>query len=306
MLPDNIRLKAARVVANLESGAIAETDVELLLIWLREAADSQSVFREIAHFVAHPKRDCGQTFEALYRLHCRWRAYSAYQYKKQPLDLRSPFERWFVDFLLYQIDEIGSQALQKKTGLSRKAARRLINESFRETKGSYTCTQPASQTLLAVINETFSFIKVSTLYEQAQVMESFADTLLGAGLIAARDKLDAHAKKILLCLLALMNKRTFHIGKDVIGRTLLTAPVDGFGKLQSLELRGHLTISDFPGILFTLVTTDLAPADWVHAELLIQKETNLKGHYWTVFDEEAHVQAKQRDGRFVLSKYEQA
>lgn len=306
MLPDNVRLKAAQVVSAFRGGAVSEKDVELLLIWLREAAPDASAFREIAHFVAHPKRNCGETFEALYKLYCRWRAYSLYQYKKQQLDLTSSFERWFVDFLLYQIDEIGSQALQQKLGLSRKAARRLIDSSFRETKASYSCAQPPSQDLVRLITEAFSFIKVSTLYDQEQVLGSFFDTLLAVGLISDRQQLEPQSKKILLCLLALMNKRTFHIGKNVIGHTTLTAPVDSFGKLQALELRGQINIPAFPGILFTLVKTDLAPTDWIHEELLVKKETNLKGHYWTVFDEEAHVQATDKEGRFVLNKHEQA
>jgi hypothetical protein len=306
MLPDNLRPKAARVVADFERGSVSERDVELLLIWLREVADPSSAFREIAHFIAHSKRDCGETFEALYKLYCRWRAYSLYQHKKQQLDLSSPLEQWFIDFLLYQTDELGSAVLEQKIGLSRKAARRLINDSFQKTKGSYSWVAPRSGPLVTLINEAFSFIRVSTLYDQNQVLESFFATLEKAGLISSRAKLHTQSRKILLCLLALMSKRTFHIGKDVIGHTILTAPVDGFGKMQPLELRGHIKVPAFPGILVTLIQTDLNSPDWVHPELLIQKETNLKGHYWTVFDEAAYVQATEKEGRFVLSKHEQA
>lgn len=304
MLPDNVKLKASRVVAAIEGGSVSEGNIELLMIWLRETAPNDSAFREIAHFVAHAKRNSGQTFEALYKLYCRWRAYSLYQYKKQHLDLHLLVDKWFVDFLLYQMDELGSKVLKQKHGFSLKAARQLIERAFRKDSGGYRCTQ--SPQLIGLVQEAFSFIKVSPLYSKEQVLSSFRDTLLSAGLMSRRDQLDAHLNKVLLCILLLMNKRTFHIGKDVIGETTLTAPVDGFGKLQPLELRGLIKIPEFPGIIVTLVTTDLAPADWVHPQLLIEKETNLKGHFWTTFDEQAHVQATEQEGRFVLARQEQA
>lgn len=302
-LPADIFYKARDIVEKFARGELCSNDVELLLIWLREFSAKNSPFREISHFVAHPKRDCGNTFDALYSLYCRWRAYSEHQYKKQPLDLESPLEKWFYDFLLFQLDEVESKKLKQNYGFSRKQAKRIVRENFSDHKGIYRCTKPQSQELAAILQEAFSFIKVAALYDKNESVESWLNTLEGHRLIDDRKEWTEHLDKILLCFLVLMNKRTFHLGVQTFGETRLTAPNDGFGQLQPLELRGHIQVPDLPGIVVTLVTTDLNPIDWVLPDLLVQRETNIKGHYWTVFDEDSSIQAKETVDGFRLTRF---
>lgn len=302
-LPADMFHKAREVLDKFAQGEIRSYDVELLLIWLRDFSAKKSPFREISHFVAHTKRDCGNTFDALYKLYCRLRAYSDHQHRKQPLDLTKPLEKWFFDFLQFQLDEVESSKLKQRYGFSRKQGKRIVRESFSEHKGIYNCTKPQSPQLMAILQEAFSFIKAAPLYEKGEIIESWLITLEDLHLIDDRKSWTKHLDKIFLCFLVLMNKRTFHLGRETFGQTRLAAPNDEFGQLRPLVLRGHIQVPELPESLVTLVTTDLKPRDWVSPDLLVERETNVKGHLWTAFDDDALIQARETEDGFRLTRF---
>ncbi|TDP26153.1 hypothetical protein DEU29_1562 [Idiomarina aquatica] len=285
MLPKAIEAKAIEAIQRMERGCFSEDDIELLLIRLREYSNAKSIFREISHFIAHHKRDSGLTFLSLYRVYCRMRAYGEFQYHKKPLDLSSPIDKWFYDFVLFQLDEIESHVLKKKYGFSRKQAKRIFKEFFSEERNGYSYTKSPSKDLVNIVNEASSFIKIKPLFSPSEIVSSFTETFKSLGLLQDTKSFEAQSDKLILGLLVLMHKREFHIGKDVFGKTELDFPADGFGKLKKLELKGTIQVPDLAAIGVTLIETSLDFDTWCEPDLLVQKETNIKGHYWTVFDE---------------------
>ncbi|MFA5924564.1 MAG: hypothetical protein WC856_25300 [Methylococcaceae bacterium] len=203
MLPQAIEIKAKSVIAQIENGTFCEDDIELLLIRLREYSSPKSIFREISHFIAHHKRDSGLTFLSLYQLYCRMRAYNEFQYLKKSLDLSATFEKWFYDFVLFQLDEIDSQKLKKKYGFSRKRAKQIFKSSFDEAKDGYTCKSAPDHELVNIVNEASSFIKVKPLFNNSEIISSFVETLLALNLISTSEKIEAHSDEIIVCLLLL-------------------------------------------------------------------------------------------------------
>lgn len=289
MLPKAIAIKAKEAIQRIEQGSFSEDDIELLLIRLREYADAKSIFREISHFIAHHKRDSGLTFLSLYKVYCRMRAYGEFQYHKKHLDLNNPIEKWFYDFIVFQLDEIESHVLKKKYGFSRKEAKRVFKSYFFEEKDGYRLSKAANQDLINIVNEASSFIKIQPLFSCDEVLSSFFGTLKNLGLIRAQGDFVKQSDRLILSLLVLMHKREFHIGKDVFGKTEIDCPADGFGKLKNLELRGTIQVPNLVAIVITLIDTSLDCASWCNPELFIQKETNIKGHFWAVFDESADL-----------------
>jgi hypothetical protein len=130
MIPMTIKSKALDFVSNIENGDVSSNEIELLLIWLREYTESTSIFKEVAHFMGHPKRDSGQVFSSLYKLYCRFSAYELYQYKKEKIDLVAPITQWFYDFVIDQLDSCDSRSLKKKYGYSRKEAKKRFRSCF--------------------------------------------------------------------------------------------------------------------------------------------------------------------------------
>ena len=289
MLPKAIEIKAKEAIQRIEQGAFSEDDIELLLIRLREYADAKSIFREISHFIAHHKRDSGQTFLSLYKVYCRMRAYGEFQYNKKHLDLNGPIEKWFYDFIVFQLDEIESHVLKKKYGFSRKEAKRVFTSFFFEEKDVYRLSKAVNQDLINIVNEASSFIKIQPLFSRDEMLSSFFGTLKNLGLIKDQGDFDKQSDRLILSLLVLMHKREFHIGKDVFGKAEIDCPADGFGKLKNLELRGTIQVPNLVAIVVTLIDTSLDCASWCDPELFVQKETNFKGHFWTVFDESADL-----------------
>ena len=259
------------------------------MIDLREYADTKSVFREIAHFIAHHKRDSGLTFFSLYRVYCRMRAYGEFQYNKKHLDLHKPIEKWFYDFVLFQLDEIESQILKKKYGFSRKHAKKIFKSFFAEEKDNYIWIKTIDEELVTILNEASIFIKIKPLFSCNEIVSSFSETFKKLELLSDSSIFERQSKKLILSLLALMHKREFHIGTDVFGKIEVDFPPDGFGKPKTLELRGTIQIPDLTAIVVTLIETSQAFEDWGESNLLVEKETSIKGSYWTVFDKSADI-----------------
>jgi hypothetical protein len=281
MLPRVIEVKAKKVIQKIEQGFFSEDDIKLLLIDLREYADTKSIFREIAHFIAHHKRDSGLTFFSLYRVYCRMRAYGEFQYNKKQLDLHKPIEKWFYDFVLFQLDEIESQILKKKYGFSRKHAKKIFKSFFAE--------ETVNEELENILNEASSSIKIKPLFSCNEIVSSFSETFKKLELLSDSSSFERQSKKLILSLLVLMHKREFHIGTDVFGKIEVDFPPDGFGKPKTLELRGTIQIPDLTAIVVTLIETSQAFEDWGESNLLVEKETSIKGSYWTVFDKSADI-----------------
>lgn len=289
MLPRVIEVKAKRSIQKIEQGSFSEDDIKLLLIDLREYSDTKSIFREIAHFIAHNKRDSGLTFLSLYKVYCRMRAYGEFQYHTKQLDLSKPIEKWFYDFVLFQLDEIESHILKKKYGFSRKHAKKTFKSFFSEEKGIYKCVKAVDQGLINIVNEASSFIKIKPLFSCDEIVSSFSDTFKKLGLLIDSNDFEKQSEKLILGLLVLMHKREFHIGKDVFGKIEVDFPADGFGKPKTLKLRGTIQIPDLAAIGVTLIETSQAFEDWGESNLLVEKETSIKDSYWTVFDESADI-----------------
>jgi len=284
VLPRAIEVKAKKIIQRIEEGQFTENDIELLLIRLREFSGPKSIFREISHFIAHQKRDSGLTFTSLYKVYCRMRAYGEFQYHKKQLDLTAPIDKWFYDFVLFQLDEIESHVLKKKYGFSRKQAKKEFKGFFTENKAIYTCITKPTQNLINIVNEASSFIKMTPLFSCGDIVSSFSDTFKDLGLLQDSCNFEAQSERLILCLLVLMHKREFHIGKDIFGKTELDFPAEGTGKIKALELRGTIEIPNLTGIVVTLIETSIEFRNTCESDLLIEKETNIKGHYWTAFD----------------------
>ena len=289
MLPKAIEIKAKEAVQRIEQGNFSEDDIELLLIRLREYSDTKCIFRELAHFIAHPKRDSGLTFLSLYRVYCRMRAYGEFQYLKKQIDLSKPIEKWFYDFILFQLDELESHILKKKYGFNRKQAKQKFKSFFCEEKDVYKCNKTPDKELVNIINEASGFIKIKPLFSCEEIVNSFFKTFKDLGLVSYSNNFKKQSDKLILCVLVLMHKREFHIGNYVFGTTAVDFPTDGFGKLKNMELRGTLQIPNLTGIVMTLIETPIDFENWGEIELLVQKETSIKDHSWAVFDQDADL-----------------
>ncbi|MEI4929350.1 hypothetical protein ACK3ZF_00760 [Aeromonas caviae] len=284
MLPKVIEVKAIEAIQRIERGTFSEDDIELLLIRLREYSGANSIFREISHFIAHHKRDSGTTFQSLYKVYCQMRAYSEFQHQKKQLDLSIPIEKWFYDFVISQFDEIESHSLKKEHGISRKQAKEIFKTFFSHKKNEYHLIKQPTQELINIINAALSFIKIKPLFSPSEIVSSFIETFKSLGLLQGTENLKAQSDKLILGLLVILHKREFYIGKDLFGKAILGIFDDGTGKFKNLELMGSIKAPGLPIICFPLVETSLDFDMWCSPELIIQKESKIKGHYLTFFD----------------------
>ncbi|ROR76354.1 hypothetical protein EDB66_4553 [Vibrio crassostreae] len=190
-----------------------------------------------------------------------------FQYQKEKLDLSKPIEKWLYDFVLHQLDYIDSQMLKKKYGFSRKEAKRKFKNAFKENKSDYLLNVQLNDELVNILNEASGFIKMEPMFTVDEIFNSLIDTVKAHDLVEDTNKLITQKNNIILCLLVLMHKRSFHIKQNVIGHSHLNFPTYHFD-FKPLELQGTVEIPDGPNIGFTLVQTELEMADCCQEDLL--------------------------------------
>lgn len=65
MLPTSHKRAITDLIRKIEDSTFEASDIKLLLIDIRELVDQRSFTKELAHFIAHPKRDKGLCYEYL-------------------------------------------------------------------------------------------------------------------------------------------------------------------------------------------------------------------------------------------------
>jgi hypothetical protein len=114
-LEGNDKNKIQRLTDKIISGEFDDNDIDILLSGLRDYSKKDSLFRELAHFHAHPKiRDKGKFKEYFISYAQQIEFIWQYRIRKKNVDLYNPFPKYVLDLIYYYINKIDKTLLQKK------------------------------------------------------------------------------------------------------------------------------------------------------------------------------------------------
>ncbi|HET7867994.1 MAG TPA: hypothetical protein VFL86_26610, partial [Burkholderiaceae bacterium] len=95
--------KLSQIIGRIQAGNFDANDVDNLLMKLRANAGEQTVFLEVAHFVAHPDaRDRGPAQQSITAFVDSIQFFQEYVSEKRPLDLSAPFPAYVYRLFLSQ------------------------------------------------------------------------------------------------------------------------------------------------------------------------------------------------------------
>ncbi|MEA5458440.1 hypothetical protein VB796_05290 [Arcicella sp. LKC2W] len=301
-LHDGIRIKLHKIIDKIQNGKIEEDDIELVLIRLREHSPKDSIFREIAHFIAHPNRDSGKTFDSLYNVYCRMCAYMKYQHNKAQLDISKPLEKWEYDFIINQIAICDSTKLKSEINLDKIHANSLIKRCIIKKNGKYEVQVSEIKKIMPIFRQAFGFIKIQELFNGSEIMDSFIQVLESNEFKIDRINIYKYSDLILLTILILMHNRTFKNENAIIGKTILTIPNDVYGNLENtIELRGEIALPQGLNIIVTLIKIDINIESILSGDLIINKEI-ADGYFTKVFDQNANLTLVRTNNQYILSR----
>lgn len=248
----NISIKTlSSIKAHLEkikNDTFQENDIKILLIDIRENIRKESLLREFADFIAHPKRDKG-IFNKI--LNVRYLKLKLINDQKEKLtdEVRKHLntERQLSDFLLDSIDiqkiektifeilfidglaDLDEKIFREHYPINRKNVKKLISDNYHldEAKKYFILK---SQKELAKIEDVLKFIRGTIQAKPVFNQETFNKEIQTAikrtihELNLDRSFLEAvvrHSKPILLCILCLLHDAKFvfhdsHIGSCYI------------------------------------------------------------------------------------------
>lgn len=301
-LHDSMRIKLNKIIDKIQNGNIEEDDIELILIRLREYSPKDSIFREIAHFIAHPNRDSGKTFDSLYNVYCRMCAYMKYQHNNAQLDIGKPLEKWEYDFIINQIKICNSTELESQINMDKVQVNSLIKRFIIKKNGKYEVQVSGIKELIPIFQQAFGFIQIKELFTSSHIMDSFIQVMKNNEFKIERVNIDKYSDIILLTILILMHNRTFKNENVIIGRTTLTIPNDVYGNLENtIELRGEISLPQGLNIVITLIKIDINIESILSSDLIINKEI-AEGYFTKVFDQNANLTLIRISNQYILSR----
>lgn len=304
-LHESTRIKLNTIVDKIQNGNIEEDDIELILIRLREYSLKDSIFREIAHFIAHSDRDSGKTFDSLYNVYCRMCAFMKYQHNNVQLEINKPLEKWEYDFIINQILICDSTKLKSETDMDNIQAINLIKRYVLKKNGKYEVQVLGIEKLIPIFQQAFGFIQIQELFKSDHIIDSFIEVLERNDFKFEKDNIYKYSNIILLAILILMNKRTFKNENNILGKTVLYVPNDAFGNLENtIELRGEILLPQGLNIVITLIKMDINIESILSKDLIINNEI-AEGYFTRAFDQAANLTLIKTNSKYILSKLNQ-
>lgn len=285
-------IKIQRSVDRIELGAFDENDIDALLIRLREFAHGNSIFLEIAHFVAHSdERIKGITNEALEAMYLNLKFLAEFGEGKSPLRLDQEFPAYVIQVFNYQIEKACSAKLKSDHNTSKKSVRALIKKIFvvDPKSGLGKATGQIDGALVHLLSYLVSFLEVRPIFSQERFVAEFIDVLQRNNLQFTHAAISRNAEKIVMCVLLLLHGTTFRFADGKTGECRIMAdqefinatdPSVGlniddakakFGRLRVLARIPLAQGDKSVNVFFSLMSTDLAVQNWCSDSLLIPR-----------------------------------
>lgn len=132
--------KLNQIVERIQSGRFDANDVDNLLMKLRPYSERDSIFFEVANFVAHADaRDRGLAQQSITAFVDSIRYFQEYTSDQRQLNIDEPFPSYIYRFFLSQAHLADEHQLKSRHRMSRTALVRKIETNFKVDKNTSTC-----------------------------------------------------------------------------------------------------------------------------------------------------------------------
>jgi hypothetical protein len=129
MLEGNDRSKVQRTVSDIVAGNFDDRFIDVLFFNLRNYSKKDSLFREIAHFIAHPEREIGKFRDFILAYSKKVKFIWDFKVNKK-YDIHAIFPMYALDLLCQEIKLISNEILQKKYNMTQQQLIKLVKRNI--------------------------------------------------------------------------------------------------------------------------------------------------------------------------------
>lgn len=290
-LPAREKIKVQKLVSQIEQGSFDDNVVDSLFMKLRGFSHGNVVFREIADFVAHnDKRNKGITVEALNALYLSMKYFIEYVSPNKAINIQQPFPIYIKRLMIYQVNKCDEHLLREKFHESKLSLKNRIDTSFKEDKEhgiAYFKKDRISRQFFESIQYLLGFIGVVPAFTQQALIEQLIAVLSKNGISFNEDKIREQEKKIVLCILCLLNNTQFEYKGHKPGyckvscerKEIMNIPnfvdqegnkIDYIKSFGNLSLEGYIVLKNEDKdltVCYPLFATDLSVEEWCDEDL---------------------------------------
>lgn len=213
MKPNDL-VKLNSIIQRIQAGLFGETDVDNLLMYLRDfAGKDQEIFLEVAHFVAHSHaRDRGLALQSIVAIVDSIQYSVEYINGGSRLNLAKPFPAYIHRLFISQAGLSDEQHLKKEHKMSRAELIKKIKASFVIDKATKTCSlqdKKGGVELLDALRYLTSFVNPKPAFHIRDFHMQLKHVMRVLKVNFDEEAWDAQVDRISLAILCLISNTKF-------------------------------------------------------------------------------------------------
>lgn len=253
-IPEKIRKSIESRLIDIKADKFNQDTVKLLLIELREYLSSNSILREIAHFIAHPERDRGEILESVNYAYNRSRVlFQQLEGKKTGKGLGLDINNLPIDIY----DTVAWHHSKIKPNIS-KLTKFKKTFVFNSKDKVYRPQKYITNKIIKIIQEAISILSLQPALSQYDIIEEIVSALETIGFNRYCDAIFIKQNSIMICLMAILHQSSFKLKDGHVAKAYLSNdPI-----VNDLEGKVYISASvktEFSeaSIGFTLISSDV-------------------------------------------------
>jgi hypothetical protein len=276
----NARYVIQRLVDKIISGIFDDIDIRALLFELRGYSNKDTLFRELAHFIAHPgSRDQGKFRDYIISYSKHVKFVWDYRIKGNSFNYFQPFPLYVLECIFDVINSIDKTWLQNNFNIVPRELKRLIKKNViinGDTNIVYFDNSISSQ-LSYIIDNCINLIGIKKeILTQKMIIDDIILTLDKNKINFSKNEFTKNSNRIMLCILLVLHLQKLKIDTNNQNQELPYCSIlfDKIGNKDNklfLGIYGILNIpenNDIMKVAFPLISTELLLAEYCDDNLL--------------------------------------
>ena len=290
-------VKLNKIIERIQAGHFDANDVDNLLMKLRAYSVGNTVFLEVANFVAHSDaRNQGLAQQSITAFVDSIQYFQEYVSEQRPLDIGAPFPAYIYRLFLSQARLSDERRLKAEYKMSHTTLIKKIEDNFSINKKTGTCSlrnNKGGAELFAALQFITSFIHSKAAFHVRDFHAELKNVMRAQKVAFDETAWDAQVDRISLAILCLVSNTEFRLenggratckleaenhfrllnGQRRLPTGVMSSEPTSFGRLMIL---GEATVTGANKnplrISFPLVETDLDPHEHCDLKLFAQDQ----------------------------------
>lgn len=271
------RQKIQDILDKIQDDSFTPSDIDLILIKLREYSKPKSLFQEISHFAAHNEiRDQGNTFYHMNGFFSSMLFHTKHSFDgKEPLDFSKPIPSYVIEKIRFNV-HLSKDTFTEKYKCSLNQFESKFNNVFQKIKktNTYKLKGTLKGIVRKVTEDMLQLLISQPLFTQEQIIEEFINVLKDNQFSIDENVYRSRCDKIILFIIFLMHGTEYCITEDIKATSFID--INKEDSLSVLSLNAHVP-TPYKDTLITciypLISTNLDYLDHC-SEKIIQTGIN--------------------------------